>query len=216
MKGSVRLIAIISLLGLFCCLKPANAVSPNLMVNGDFESNPTGFQKSITGWRRDGTTHAFHVYVKDTDPHHQFLGLNVVGDNGSVDQVVYPAKGTKYLLSFDFAARAGTSASENILDVYTGSGSSQTLLTSVSKAGNPVGGHIYNWSTYTYAFTADTNKLKLTFKSSGAPAGVSTSYLDNVVLKALPVPEASSMVLFAGLLLAGGMLIKTRRIANAV
>lgn len=186
----------------------------NLITNGNFETGTASSWVKASGKK----IHIYNIH-DSSDPtvatkYHYVAGLNVVGDEDSISQKIAVKAGKKYSLDFDFGGRAGTTSAQNIMDVYFGTKKVINGVTVTPKPGlndKPV----YTWTHVHYVFKATTNDLKIKFASVGSATTVSTSYLDNVSIKVLPVPEASTVILFAAFIMSGCLVMRKRTFSMA-
>ena len=195
---------------LFVCLfgglssaQAAGAPSGSLIVNGSFEDPVIAgsFQlfSSIPGWQPTGSCgpgieidrNAFGAAAEGN----QSIELNTTCVNG-VSQVVATTPGASYSLAFAFAARPGTTAAQNRMDVLFDG------LT-VDNLGPRAPGAGLAWSLHQYEVTATGSSATLSFQGTDPTAGdgVGTELdfvsLVPLVLRADPFTEIpESLTLF--------------------
>lgn len=190
------------------CVSGQALASPNLLTNGDFESNGTGeiSNANLPGWNADPGNRTLIDSVS-TPGIDQYAVLNHDGENFGITQKFDVVKNTQYELSYDFGVSKKSTTDENELLVALGPNKGPTFEAEDTMAG-PNKGQL--WQTFTYTFTAETNgAFHILFASLGATDNPSaTCFIDNVSIKA--VPEASTLTLFA-LLFTGGLLMLRRR-----
>jgi hypothetical protein len=192
-----RLVYALLLVSLFGGLSSAQAAVPSgsLIVNGSFEAPVIAgsFQlfSSIPGWQPTGSCgsgievdrNAFGAAADGK----QSIELNTTCVNG-VSQVVATTPGASYSLAFAFAARPGTTAAQNRMDVrFDG------LV--VDELGPRAPGAQLDWEIHQYEVTATGSSATLSFHGSDLTAtdGVGTELdfvsLVPLVLRADPLTE---------------------------
>ncbi len=173
----------------------AGAPSGSLIVNGSFEdpviAGPFQLFGSIPGWMPTGSCgsgieidrNAFGAAAEGN----QSVELNTTCVNG-VRQVVATTPGASYSLAFAFAARPGTTAQQNRMDVgFDG--------LAVGELGPQAPGAGLDWSLHQYEVTATGSSATLSFQGSDPTAtdGVGTELdfvsLVPLVLRADPFTE---------------------------
>jgi hypothetical protein len=195
---------------LFAGLSSARAAAPSgsLIVNGSFEDPVIAgsFQlfSSIPGWQPTGSCGTGNVDVEiDRNAFgaaaegNQSIELNTTCVNG-VSQVVATTPGASYSLAFTFAARPGTTAAQNRMDVrFDG--------LAVDQLGPRAPGAGLAWSIHQYEVTATGSSATLTFQGSDLTAGDAVgTELDFVslvplVLRADPLTEIPESVLLTNI-----------------
>ncbi|HEX4965493.1 MAG TPA: DUF642 domain-containing protein, partial [Thermoanaerobaculia bacterium] len=173
MKSAHLFSIITQILVLGAGLSSAHAVgapSGSLIVNGSFEDPviavPVRLVSSIPGWQPTGSCgpgieidrNAFGAAADGN----QSIELNTTCVNG-VSQVVATTPGASYSLSFAFAARPGTTAAQNRMDVrFDGS--------VVDQLGPRAPGAGLQWSLHQYAVTATGSSATLSFQGTDPTA----------------------------------------------
>jgi hypothetical protein len=179
----------------------AGAPSGSLIVNGSFEDPviavPVQLVSSIPGWQPTGSCgpgieidrNAFGAAADGN----QSIELNTTCVNG-VSQVVATTPGASYSLAFAFAARPGTTAAQNRMDVrFDG--------LAVDHLGPQAPGAELEWSIHQDEVTATGSSATLSFQGSDPTAGDAVgTELDFVslvplVLRADPLTEIPESVL---------------------
>ena len=182
--------------------RAAGAPSGSLIVNGSFEDPaiavPFQLFGSIPGWMPTGSCgpgieidrNAFGAAADGN----QSIELNTTCVNG-VSQVVATTPGASYSLTFAFAARPGTTAAQNRMDIrFDG------LI--VDQLGPQAPGAGLEWSLHQYEVTATGSSATLNFQGSDPTAtdGVGTELdlvsLVPLVLRTDPftkIPESHSL-----------------------
>ncbi len=181
----------------------AGAPAGSLIVNGSFEdpviAQPFQLFSSIPGWQPTGSCGPGieidrNVFGAAADGN-QSIELNTTCVNG-VSQVVATTPGASYSLAFAFAARPGTTAAQNRMDIrFDGS--------VVDQLGPRAPGTGLEWSVHQYVVTATGSSATLSFQGSDPTAtdGVGTELdfvsLVPLVLSADPftkIPESLSVI----------------------
>ena len=198
MHQNLRLLFVIAqVVGLGAGLSSAQAAAPSgsLIVNGSFEDPVIAgsFQlfSSIPGWQPTSACgpgieidrNAFGAAADGS----QSVELNTTCVNG-VSQAVATTPGAAYSLAFAFAARPGTTAAQNQMDVrFDGLG--------VDALGPRAPGAGLQWSVHQYEVTATGSSATLSFQGTDPTAsdGVGTELdfvsLVSLVLRADPLTE---------------------------
>ncbi|MBM4040115.1 MAG: DUF642 domain-containing protein [Planctomycetes bacterium] len=196
---------------------PGGPLSPNLIVNGSFEeprvSHSAGWDifRTIPGWRLvDGPNFELQRGILGGPAHgaqHLELDADVNGPNGgwianerggiTVAQQVATVPGQLYTLSFAFAGRPGTAATENVLGVEAlsvkGGYPSEPIALEIRDSngavvvGNPTLPGNSGWRYYTTTFVATETCTEIRFGDRGASNNTYGSFLDDVQLRAVVV-----------------------------
>ena len=202
------ILPVLTVASMVACIAAPTHAGANLLTNGDFESNSSGnvSNADLPGWNDNPENHT-HIDTNSIPGLGQYAALNHNGKNFSITQKFNVTDGSQYLLSYDFGVAKNTTLDENSLLVAVGPNSGPSFETTNSMAG-PNRGQL--WQTLTYTFTATkTGVFHILFASIGATDNPNdTTFVDNVSIR--PVPEASTIVLFA-LLLVGGTVVMRKR-----
>lgn len=172
MKPTHLLSIIAQMLVLGAGLSSAQAAAPSgsLIVNGSFEDPVIAgsFQlfSSIPGWQPTGSCGNVEIdrnaFGAAADGN-QSIELNTTCVNG-VSQVVATTPGASYSLAFAFAARPGTTAAQNQMDIrFDGLG--------VDNLGPRASGAGLQWSVHQYEVTATGSSATLSFLGTDPTAG---------------------------------------------
>jgi hypothetical protein len=190
----------------------AFAVTPNLVVNGSFESTHVNsgsyvYAPAIEGWSQlaaSGDRFELRNHkVGDAQDGSNFIELDSTGNTTIGQSFATLAAGASYALSFWYAPRAGVAASSNGIEVLW---NGQQLGSTITADGGSASG----WTQYSFNVTALTGANTLSFRSVGANDSLGGA-LDNVSLTAAaPVPEPSSYALLLAGLGAVGMIARRR------
>lgn len=152
--------------------------SGDIVTNGSFESPNVSSGSwwhgtSISGWRAAHGRIEIHDHWLDTSPAHGSQHVELDADVSSgIYQDLTTIPGATYRLRFAFAARPGTSASQNVLGVVWGGQPVATLTTGSSA-----------WVYYTYTLVASGTTTRLQFNDLGISNAHGT-LLDHVTLVA--------------------------------
>ncbi len=195
MKKLALLASVLVVCGAGLSSAQAAAPSGSLIVNGSFEdpviAGPFQLFSSIPGWQPTNSCgpgieidrSAFGAAAEGD----QSIELNTTCVNG-VSQAVATTPGASYSLAFAFAARPGTTAAQNRMDVrFDGS--------VVDQLGPQAPGAALDWSLHQYEVTATGSSATLSFQGSDLTAtdGVGTELdfvsLVPLVLRAGPFTE---------------------------
>ena len=183
----------------------ASAATPELVVNGSFESNAISASwaaaSSVTGWTSSASGNsAFEIQKGSTQggvsgfmptaaAGVQYLELNT-DRLTSISQTIATTAGSSYLLSFAYSGRPDTAGNaSSLMNVYWGN----TLLTPSPLVGTTTP----TWQTFSQTVSSLTGPTVLRFESVGPVSSSSYgSYLDNVsVTSAVPEPQTYAMML---------------------
>ncbi|AGP34147.1 DNRLRE domain-containing protein [Sorangium cellulosum] len=152
--------------------------SGDIVTNGSFEApnvtrNNSSIYSSITGWQAAYGQIQIHDHSNGMSPAHgeQHVELDASNSSG-IYQDLTTVPGATYQLRFAFAARPGTTASQNVLGVVWG-GQQVATLTTASSA----------WVYYTYTLVASGATTRLQFNDLGISNGQGT-LLDRVTVVA--------------------------------
>ena len=193
----------------------ATSAHANLITNGSFEEDSSLFvggsdatmvlgvgSTVLSGWTVTGQQIAWigpgHPWGSlDASDGDYFLDLTSYspgGSGGVAQTVVNTVVGQTYEFSFDLGSSVTYGASTDIIaSVSAGSLSQQFFTTATS--GN-------QWDTFSMTFTADSTTTALNLTGIGTAHTRYYIGLDNVVLKAVSVPEPQTILLFGLSLLA--------------
>ncbi len=202
MKKLALLASVLVVCGVGLSSAQAAAPSGSLLVNGSFEdpviAGPFQLFSSIPGWQPTNSCgpgieidrNAFGAAAEGN----QSIELNTTCVNG-VSQVVATTPGASYSLAFAFAARPGTTAAQNRMDVrFDGS--------VVDQLGPQAPGAGLDWSLHQYEVTATGSSATLSFQGSdltaadGAGTELDFVSLVPLVLRTGPftdIPESLSL-----------------------
>ncbi|MEO7098263.1 MAG: DUF642 domain-containing protein [Luteolibacter sp.] len=155
-------------------------VSSDLIVNGSFESN-------FTGW-----TTANNVSIQAGSPYLPTDGTKLAGfntgnstPNGVLSQTITTVSGSTYTLAFNAGALAYNTQQQKLQVSVTGSSS---LLSQVITLGG-IGGGSNNWTTQSFVFTANSTSTTITFSDASTATIALDMVLDKVSVKAQAVPN---------------------------
>jgi hypothetical protein len=223
LKRSVSVALGVLTIGL--CTIQTGFAQVNLLQNSGFEQNGTGtFNGTGVGpggvpyWTSGpGSTVVIDNTNADYDANFNPVGnnyaiLNSSGQLRGINQNVNVIKGDSYTLVFDYGVLGRSSATTNKISVsVNGVGNNNLLLNTVATGDSFPGGDIWTKNTFKFV-AANSGVVDVQFKGIGTAVANSagTAYIDNVSLTAAPVPEASTVILFA-LFLVGGMMILRKK-----
>lgn len=188
------------------------------VANGSFEDPalPSGTTFStvvgsyITGWTIDGSVDLIRTYWAAPDGA-QSVDLNGYGSLASLSQSVSLSGAQPYKLSFLLSGNPDGPPDPKTLDVSISGGVLAAQQASVAKPANIPS---MTWTPFAYYFTpATTGAYTLTFQSTSDAGGAGNHWgpaLDNVMITAIPEPEAYAMML-AGLGLMGWVARRRRQ-----
>jgi hypothetical protein len=212
----------------------------NLLTNGSFENTGGTFigdgnrvdelssgSTVIPGWTT--TNGVPTAWIENGNPYgisasdgSFFLDLTGYANSGTYGGVTQTmtglAVGTTYALTFDLGYGGNSSLFGGPVTVRVNAGSTSSTFTSGSGTPNPA---VWNSETFGFTATSATETLTITGLSTahGFYIGIDNADLEEsgtVVPVTVPVPEASTIVLFGTSLLGLGLLIRygTRRALN--
>src|SRR6185436_13639045 len=203
MKKLALLVSVMVVWGAGLSSARAAAPSGSLIVNGSFEdpviAGSFQFFSSIPGWGPTGSCgpgieidrNAFGAAADGN----QHIELNTTCVNG-VSQAVATTPGASYSLAFTFAARPGTTAAQNRMDIHFDG-------LAVDNLGPRAPGAGLAWSIHQYEVTATGSSATLSFQGADLTAGDAVgTELDFVslvplVLRADPLTEIPESVLLS-------------------
>jgi hypothetical protein len=190
----------------------AFAATPNLVVNGSFESTQVNsgsymYTTAIEGWSQLAASgDRFEIRnrkVGNAQDGKNFIELDSTGNTTIGQSFADLAAGAGYALSFWYAPRAGVAASSNGIEVLW---NGQQLAGTITADG----GTAPTWTQYSFNVTALSGANTLSFRSVGTNDSLGGA-LDNVSLTAAaPVPEPGSYALLLAGLGAMGMIARRR------
>lgn len=188
----IQIIKSLGLLGLGICGFPvdaARAATTELLVNGSFESD-------FTGWTASG-----NQSVQSAAPYVAIDGTKLAVFNGSnlapsavLSQTFATVAGQTYTLAFSAGVLAYNTNSQTIQATVTGSSSllSQTIII------NGLGGGSINWQPQTFTFVANSASSTLTFRDLSTVTNSLDLLLDNVrVTYDAPPPIVPTVALYS-------------------
>ena len=161
-----------------------NAVVPQLLINGSFESN-------YLGWSSSG-----NQGIYSGPPYAATDGSKLVAFNAGnlppsavLSQTFATVAGQTYLLSFDAGALSYNTKSQTLQVTVTGAGSLLTRAVTVLGAG----GGTNRWLPQSFTFVADSTSATLAFRDQSSSTTALDLLLDNVRLthQAAPAPAAA-------------------------
>ncbi|MBU7585318.1 MAG: DUF642 domain-containing protein [Nostoc sp. TH1S01] len=180
----------------------ASAASLNLLVNGGFESpdiRPNSYStiNPIPGWSlTSDSAPGSGIEIQDNIAGSPFEGNQFVELDGravsGIFQNISTVVGRQYQLSFAFSARPGTA--DNRLNVFWDGATVANLTASGAGRSNS------NWNVYTYNLVANDTTTTLRFDNFGELSNSRGSYIDDVRLVAVAVPESGAIL---GVLMVG-------------
>ena len=190
----------------------AFAATPNLVVNGSFESTHVNsgsylYTTAIEGWSQlAGSGDRFEIRnnkVGVAEDGRNFIELDSTANTTIGQSFANLATGAGYALSFWYAPRAGVAASSNGIEVLW---NGQQLAGTITADG----GSAPAWTQHSFNVIALAGTNTLSFRSVGTNDSLGGA-LDNVSLvAAAPVPEPSSYALLLAGLAAVGMIARRR------
>jgi len=228
LRKTTRLLA--SSLAVSALMLPLLASAQNLLNNGSFETadcatrvagvgtactgNVSSGQwavfKNIPGWT---TVSGAGIEIRDNWAGTAQNGSNFVeldshgmpGSNNSLMQQVFSSTSAQMQLSFWYAARAGTAAHTNGIEVWWNGQNVSSLLTP-----NPANGSTNpSWIQYTLALNGNVGHNTIGFKAVGTDDTYGGS-LDNISIST-PVPEVGTLSMMLAGLGAVGFVARRRR-----
>jgi len=144
---------------------------PNVLSNGSFESN-------FSGWTTTG-----NMNIQSAAPYAATDGSKLVGFNGAnltptavLSQTFATVAGQSYTLTFDAGVLSYNTDSQTLEVTVTGSTSLLTRLITI----NGLGGGTNRWLPQTFGFVADSGSTTLTFRDQSASTLGLDLTLDNV------------------------------------
>lgn len=129
--------------------------------------------RGVAGWvSSDGSQHA------ELDGDTEGPDGSTSGEEAStrISQTIPTVPGETYTLSFEFSPRPGTSATENVLEIFWDGVEEDEISADGSANGNT------DWTTHTYSFEATDWFTELAFEDAGTANSVGT-FLDDVSLR---------------------------------
>jgi len=150
---------------------PPPASGPQLLTNGSFESD-------FTGWNRSGnqSIQSASAYAATNGTRLVAFNAGNTAPNGMVSQTFATTAGVSYALTFDAGVLAYTTSEQRLQVSVDGSGSRLSQVVSVSGPGN--GGT--RWVRQNFSFTANSATTTLTFRDQSASTNSLDLLLDNV------------------------------------
>ncbi|GBE94046.1 DUF642 domain-containing protein [Nostoc cycadae] len=180
----------------------ASAASLNLLVNGSFESpdiRPRSYStiNPIPGWSlTPDSARGAGIEIQDNVAGSPFAGSQFAELDGratsGIFQNISTVVGRQYQLSFAFSPRPGER--DNRLNVFWDGATVANLTASGAGRSNT------NWNVFTYNLVANDTITTLRFDNFGELSNTRGTYIDDVSVVAVAVPEAGSIL---GVLMVG-------------
>ena len=175
----------------FTAVYTSAPVNLELLVNGSFESD-------FTGWSKTG-----NLAIESNAPYFATDGTKLVGfsggnsaPNGTLSQTITTVAGSTCTLTFDAGALAYNTSQQKIKVVVTGSGTLLTQTITITGTGN--GNN--NWSPRSFNFVANSSSSTVTFTDVSTSTLAIDLLLDHVSVKGPKVlsPQPDSVTIHAG------------------
>lgn len=156
---------------------PVCTIGSNLLTNGSFENPVIGGSweiSTITDWlitkSADGSPTSGEIWKGLITPSDGLQNLELdANEPTQITQAVNTTVGATYELRFDFAARGGDVADNNVNALVNGG-----VVMNANSANN-------DWTTYTQTFVATTTSTNIAFRDIGTPNSTG-SLIDDAVL----------------------------------